>query len=54
MPRYLAKSHYGLASECAAKLYYTGKRNQYADQSDEDSFLMILAEGGFWEGCCRR
>ena len=50
MPRYLTKSRFKLGCECPTKLFYTGKRDQYADQSDENSFLMILAEGGFQVG----
>lgn len=44
--RYLTKSRFKLASECPAKLFYTGKTD-YADQSLGDSFLQALAEGGF-------
>jgi len=38
-----------LATECPTKLFYTGKP-EYADQSQDDSFLMALAEGGFQVG----
>lgn len=47
--RYLTKSRFKLATECPAKLYYTGK-SEYANQNLEDSFLMALADGGFQVG----
>lgn len=48
-PRYLTKSRFKLALECPTKLAYTG-RADYADVSQEDSFLMSLAEGGYQVG----
>lgn len=36
--------------ECPAKLFYTGKETEYANQKLEDSFLASLAEGGFQVG----
>ena len=48
-PRYLTKSRFKLALECAAKLYYDGKP-EYANQKIEDTFLLALAEGGFQVG----
>lgn len=50
MPRYLTKSRFKLAQECPTKLFYTGKREVYADQGSEDSFLKVLADGGFQVG----
>ncbi len=47
--RTLTKSRFKLATECPTKLFYTGKP-EYADQSQDDSFLMALAEGGFQVG----
>ncbi len=47
--RYLTKSRFKLATECPAKLYYTGK-SEYANQDLEDSFLQALADGGFQVG----
>ena len=44
--RFLTKSRFQLATECPAKLFYTGK-DDYANQSMDDSFLEALAEGGF-------
>lgn len=49
MPRYLTKSKFKLALECATKLFYTDKP-QYANQMIADSFLAALAEGGFQVG----
>lgn len=47
--RYLTKSRFKLATECPAKLYYTGK-SEYANQDLEDRFLQALADGGFQVG----
>jgi hypothetical protein len=49
-PRTLSKSRFKLAMECPTKLYYTGKKNEYANQNIEDSFLLALADGGFQVG----
>lgn len=49
-PRYLTKSRFKLATECPTKLFYTGKRSVYADQSLDDPFLRELAKGGFQVG----
>lgn len=49
-PRYLTKSRFQLATECPAKLFYTGKPNIYPDQKLSDSFLAALAEGGYQVG----
>lgn len=48
--RYLTKSRFKLALECVSKLYYTGKKDEYADQNLNDPFLLALAEGGFQVG----
>jgi hypothetical protein len=50
MNRTLTKSRFKLACECPTKLYYTRKKDEYADQSLDDSFLQALAEGGFQVG----
>jgi hypothetical protein len=46
MPRLLTKSRYKQALECPNKLYYT-KKDEYANQKNNDSFLKALANGGF-------
>lgn len=48
-PRYLTKSRFKLAAECPTKLYYVGKP-EYLDRSAEDSFLAVLAQGGYQVG----
>ena len=50
MKRYLTKSRFKLALECETKLFYIKKKNEYADQSLDDSFMAALAEGGFQVG----
>jgi hypothetical protein len=50
MQRYLTKSRFKLALECETKLFYAGKKKEYADQSLDDAFLTALAEGGFQVG----
>lgn len=47
--RYLTKSRFKLATECATKLHYTGNP-AYFNARTEDSFLAALAEGGFQVG----
>ena len=49
-PRYLTKSRFKLAVECPRKLFYTGKKEIYQDTMAEDSFLEMLAEGGYQVG----
>jgi Domain of unknown function(DUF2779) len=49
-PRYLTKSRYKQAIDCPAKLYYTDKEKEYANQMDEDPFMEALAVGGFQIG----
>ncbi len=45
-PRYLTKSRFKLALDCPSKLFYTSK-DIYKNQSETDSFLEGLAQGGF-------
>ena len=47
--RYLTKSRFKLAIECPSKLFYTGKC-EYANQNQEDSYLLALADGGIQVG----
>lgn len=49
-PRYLTKSRYKIGLECPTKLYYTGKKYEYADNRVDDPFLEALADGGFQVG----
>ena len=42
----LTKSRYKLSLECFNKLYYYDK-SEYANQKNDDEFLITLAEGGF-------
>jgi Domain of unknown function(DUF2779) len=49
-PRYLTKSRFKLAAECPTKLFYTGKEKVYRNTKQEDSFLAMLAEGGYQVG----
>ena len=55
-PRYLTKSRFKLAAECPTKLFYTGKEKLYRNTKQEDSFLAMLADGGYQVGelakCC--
>ena len=46
----LTKSRFKLALECVTKLYYTGKKKEYADNNLNDPFLLALAKGGFQVG----
>lgn len=48
--RPLTKSRFKLGLECPTKLYYTGKKDIYADQNFDDPFLLSLADGGFQVG----
>lgn len=48
--RYLTKSRFKLAAECPTKLFYTGKDKIYRNLKQEDSFLAMLAEGGYQVG----
>lgn len=49
-PRYLTKSRFKLAAECPTKLFYTGKPYLYQNLKQEDSFLAMLADGGYQVG----
>ncbi len=49
-PRYLTKSRFKLAAECPTKLFYTGKDKVYRNKMQEDSFLAMLADGGYQVG----
>lgn len=49
-PRYLTKSRFKLAAECPTKLFYTGKDKVYRKLKQEDSFLAMLADGGYQVG----
>jgi len=49
-PRTLSKSRFKSALECPTKLYYYGKKKEYANQMAENEFMMALAEGGFQIG----
>ena len=49
-PRYLTKSRFKLAAECPIKLFYTGKDKVYRNLKQEDSFLAMLADGGYQVG----
>ena len=49
-PRYLTKSRFKLAVECPTKLFYTGKDKVYRNKMQEDSFLAMLADGGYQVG----
>ena len=50
LPRYLSKSRFKQGMECPTKLFYTNKKNIYADSSAENAFLMALAEVSFQVG----
>jgi hypothetical protein len=50
MPRYLTKSRFKIALECASKLYYTRKEHLYPNQKSIDRFLLELAKGGIQVG----
>ena len=48
--RYLTKSRFKLATDCPTKLYYSGKTKEFKDSTQEDTFLAMLAEGGYQVG----
>ncbi len=50
MSRYLTKSRFKEALACITKLYYTKKKEEYADTQLADPFLEALAKGGFQVG----
>jgi hypothetical protein len=45
--RYLTKSRYKLGLECPTKLFYSNKKEEFANVKLEDPFLLALANGGF-------
>lgn len=47
MNRFLSKSRFALALECATKLYYHSHPEQYPNTREQNDFLQALAEGGF-------
>ena len=49
-PRYLTKSRFKLAAECPTKLFYISKEGTYRNTKQEDSFLAMLADGGYQVG----
>ena len=49
-PRYLTKSRFKLAAECPTKLFYSGKESVYRNLKQEDSFMAMLADGGYQVG----
>jgi hypothetical protein len=49
-PRYLTKTRFKLATQCPTKLFYVNKPDSYRNAMDEDSFLAMLAEGGYQVG----
>lgn len=49
-PRYLTKSRFKLALDCPTKLFYTRKKDEYADTSQDNDFLRALARGGYQVG----
>ncbi len=48
--KYLTKSRFKQALECPDKLYFAGKRQEYADNRDDNDFLRALAKGGMQVG----
>lgn len=48
MPPYLSKSDFKVARNCATKLFY--KKSHYPTALDEDSYMELLADGGFMVG----
>lgn len=47
---YLTKSKFKIALDCVSQLYYTGKKDEYADKNLNDEFLLALAKGGYQVG----
>lgn len=48
--RLLTKSRFKLAAECPTKLFYEGKPHLFRNLKQEDSFLAMLADGGYQVG----
>jgi hypothetical protein len=51
---YLTKSNYVLASDCPRKLWYKVRPDDYADQKQDDEFMLALAENGHQIGALAR
>ena len=49
-PEFLTKSRFKEGLDCITKLYYTGKKLEYANQKLDDPFLLALADGGYQVG----
>ena len=45
--QFLTKSRFKLGMECPNKLFYASRKDEYANQKMDDSFLESLAKGGF-------
>ncbi len=45
---FLSKSDFKIAQNCPAKLYY--KKHQYPTSTDQDEYMMMLADGGYMVG----
>ena len=43
----LTKSKFKIALDCVTKLYYSSKKNEYANKNIDDDFLLALAKGGY-------
>lgn len=48
--RYLTKSRFKLATDCPTKLFYTGKAHEYENTMQDNTFLEMLADGGYQVG----
>jgi hypothetical protein len=45
--KFLTKSRFKLAPEYPTKLFYTGKPQRYQNLKQEESFLVMPADGGY-------
>ena len=50
MNKLFTKSIFKIALDCPCRMYYERNKELYANQQNEDDFLMALAEGGFQVG----
>ncbi len=50
MNKLFTKSIFKIALDCPRRMYYERNKELYANQQNEDDFLMALAEGGFQVG----
>lgn len=50
MSKLFTKSIFKIALDCPRRMYYERNKELYANQQNEDDFLMALAEGGFQVG----